>query len=319
MSEIDWAGGDVVLACQLLTAATLAVQLLVLRPRRARHDLLLDARIIQDELDLAERLGHISATNVEIVAMQQLLCRVRQNPQSVGLVLERIPFLALAVGHDTGPVEAEYVGGALDRLSDAAQRYLCGAWPRAATLSAIGTGRSIAVPHPETDRADLRPEVDGQAHDSRDEERADVIQLPDDDLDSEFEDELDEDLDSDLEVDDPGNLDMMDDLDDDELRDDDRDLDDDLDDEFTVYLDHRLTPERSPDRDTADAADRPGSGQGPTQLPAWVELVRTETPRRTSALGQADRHARPFRPARSTAHSSANRIDPIDRSSVLPR
>ena len=146
MSGVHWTSADVVLAGQLVSATALAVHLLILRPRAAGQNLLLDARIMQDELDLAERLGHVSSTNLETIALQQLLRRIRRNPGSAGLVLERIPELAQAAEFDSRPTEAEYLLGALDRLNDAGRRYLRAAWPRATADRRTSTrSRSIST------------------------------------------------------------------------------------------------------------------------------------------------------------------------------
>jgi hypothetical protein len=285
MNGVDWAGADVVLACQLVSATALAAHLLILRPRAAAQDLLLDARIIQDELDLAERLGHITSNNLETIALQQLLRRIRQNPSSASLVLERIPTLAQALDYRSRPAEAEYLIGALDRLSDASRRYLRGAWPRAGVRSA----RLPLVPTQHRDPVEI-----GYLQDD---------QLSDDDLNAI----------AGLGVDDSDivDVDVVDVVDVDEIGADDFD-------------DAEATDEQ-PDRDRdSNSGSGSGSGSGSKRsgsewTPTWVDLVRAETPRRNSSLGQADRHARPYRPARPSAHASSRRLEQLDRSSVLPR
>jgi hypothetical protein len=132
MNFPDLTDTGLVAAGQLGTALALAVHLLYLRPRAARRDLVLDARLIQDELELAERAGHV--TGAEYVAVQQLLQRVGQNPRSAQLVLTRIPWLRQDVVTGTPQPDVEYLTGALDRLGDAGERYLRVAWPRAGAL-----------------------------------------------------------------------------------------------------------------------------------------------------------------------------------------
>jgi hypothetical protein len=288
MSGVDWAGTDTVLASQLVIAAALAVHLLILRPRAARADLLLDVRIIQDELELAGRLGHVAEVSVEIVAVQQLLRRVQQNPRSAGLVLERIPALAQTARHGSRPTDAEYLGGALDRLSDAGQRYLRGAWPRAGALSAAITVPTAAhgADEPVRDQASVHPE--------------------DDDLADEFGDEYDDDRGADLELSPDLELDS------------DPEHDSDLDGDETGWtaIDEQA---RHASRDAFAPAPTTVDLSEPEWTPAWMDLVLAEGPSRTSESGQSDRHARPFRPSRSSNHSSARKSERLDRSSVLPR
>jgi hypothetical protein len=294
MSGIDWGSADVVLACQLLTAGTLAVHLLVLRPRGAKQDLLLDARIVQDELDLAERLGQISANSVEAIATQQLLRRIRQNPRSAGLVLERIPELALAARASIGPTDIEYLGGGLDRLSDAVHRYLRGAWPRAGVLSATAASASTPV------WSLAEPELDQNEPDPYN--PADVLYLIEDkDLTDQKEPADDkEPAHHDPDEVEPAHSEI--DSRDDKAVHDTADHDEEEDEDVFLDADEITVPPISED----------------DWAPSWVDLVRVETPRRSSGTGTADRHARPYRPALSTGHPS-RRAEPVDRSSVLPR
>jgi hypothetical protein len=307
VNGIDWGGPDVVLACQLICATTLSAHLLILRPRAARRDLLFDARVVQDELDLAERLGHVDPLNVETIAVQQLLRRVRQNPRSAGLVLARIPALARSAAHSTRRTDVEYLGGALDRLSDAAQRYLRGAWPRAGTLSTTvraipptvwDDGRQLDL-----DDADPYPSAD-ELYLIEDDEGLDFDDAFDAEFDAEFEDDDDESADEHLVAQLDENLDV--------------DLDSDLDvsePAWTAAEEQARPPRRDapgPVPITVQLSEASGS-------PAWVDLVQAETPRRNAGLGLADRHARPYRPARSSGHSAARRIEQPDHSSVLPR
>ena len=58
----------------------------------------------------------------------------------------------------------------------------------------------------------------------------------------------------------------------------------------------------------------------PDWSPAWVDLVRTESsPRIPVQVDRHDRHSRPFRPARSSTHANNRPVEPVDRTSVLPR
>jgi len=323
MNGIDWASGDVVLACQLLCAGTLAAHLLILRPRGARKDLLLDARIVQDELDLAERLGHVAAENVETIAVQQVLRRIRQNPRSAGLVLERIPALASTAARNSSitPTDVEYLGGALDRLSDAAQRYLRGAWPRAGALSAV----MVAAPARDLHRKALHQNEKDQ--DAIDLAKIEVAEADVDDADLDDADGDGDDMDlDDLELDD-ADLDDADSSSSAEML----DLSDE---EFAELFGDDLNYEAAGDATTktsavhlngpraaSDLEPAPAPADLPSDAgaPAWLDLVKAETPRRTSGLGLADRHARPYRPARPSGHSSARRVEQLDRSSVLPR
>ena len=349
MNPVDWAGGDAVLTCQLVSAAALAAHLLILRPRAASRDLLLDAGIVQDELDLAERLGHISSTDVETIALQQLLCRVRRNPGSTGLVLARIPALARSVGYRTGSAEAEYLLGALDRLSDAGRRYLRTAWPRTGTLAAAMTsapaiGRDLE-PDLEPVRYlddDLDFADDVRSYDVRSYDvRTDEALVDDATTDAGGRDDATTDAGNgdDARVDAVSASDAGDDLDHYDAR---RDLSD-LDQAPPSEPARKATLRADADRSAAGAGKNPGAPSDheldrysgsragrdgepadpelsePDGAPAWVDLVRAETPRRNSGLGQADRHARPYRPARSSGHAASRRIEQPDRSSVLPR
>jgi hypothetical protein len=323
MNPVDWASGDVVLTCQLVSATALAVHLLVLRPRAASRDLQLDARIVHDELDLAERLGHVSSTDVETIALQQLLCRVRRNPGSAGLVLGRIPALARSVGYRNRSAEAEYILGALDRLSDAGRRYLRTAWPRTGALSAAMASSPALLREMEPARY-LDDDIDFDGSDFDDIVSVDHVSIDDADLD--VTDLTAADLKaSDLNGSDPKDADL-------------NGTDNSEDVERTDSRSEKMGPGQAPPSEPNPPADRNAavrldldseqnsgrrsdreSDSEPDYAPAWVDLVRAETPRRNSSLGTADRHARPYRPARSSGHAASRRIEQPDRSSVLPR
>jgi len=280
MTAVAWSSADVVLAGQLVSAAALAVHLLILRPRAARRDLLLDARIVQDELDLAERLGQVCAASPETLALQQLLRRVRQNPRSAALVLDRIPALARATQRGSVQTHVEYVGGALDRLGDAGQRYLRGAWPRAGALSAGPPVTPVEIDLTESG-LNARPEIGFPTADDEDEW--------DDEPDTGLDDE--DEPDSDLDVDEPPWT--------------------------TAEESFRPLSPRTPagGPDEVDLTD-----DDPDWSPAWVDLVRTESsPRIPVQVDRHDRHSRPFRPARSSTHANNRPVEPVDRTSVLPR
>jgi hypothetical protein len=306
MTTIDWSSADVVLAGQLISAAALAVHLLILRPRAARRDLLLDARIVQDELDLAERLGHVSSINPETLALQQLLRRIRQNPRSAALVLDRIPALARATQRGSQQTHVEYVGGALDRLGDAGQRYLRGAWPRAGALSAGPPDELPPENYPVEGELRSRPDIG----------------FPTDDDEDDWDDDLDAGLDYDDDTDEPDEKDdspdEKDEFDPDELpwpAAEDRSM-----------AGRNLGPREvdltdyPDDRSRRDDRNELGQRDDPAWSPAWVDLVRAESAERVSA-GRAghDRHSRPFRPARSSTRATNRPGEPVDRSSVLPR
>jgi hypothetical protein len=301
MSGIDWGSTDTVLASQLVIATALAVHLLILRPRAARADLLLDAQIIQDELELAVRLGNVTEVSVEIVATQQLLRRVQQNPRSAGLVLERIPALAQTARQGPRPTDVEYLSGALDRLSDAGQRYLRGAWPRA---GALPPPIAVATAVRETDEP-IR-------------DQANVHLEDDDDFVEEFGDEYDEDAPeqsptvrgTERGVD----LELHQDLDPDPDPEHDSELDGD--EPAWTAIDEQV---RRASRDAFSPTPATVDLSEPEWTPAWMDLVLAESSPRTSDSGQSDRHARPFRPSRSSNHSSARKSERLDRSTVLPR
>ncbi|HST85601.1 MAG TPA: hypothetical protein VLL08_27935 [Kineosporiaceae bacterium] len=313
MNPVGWTSGDVVLTCQLVSATALAVHLLVLRPRAASQDLRLDARIIHDELDLAERLGHVSSTDVETIALQQLLCRVRRNPSSAGLVLARIPALARSVGYRSRPVEAEYLLGALDRLSDAGRRYLRTAWPRTGSLSAAMTSTPAMLR--ERELRYLDDDIDFAGSDFAGSDFDDVVSVDQVSVD-----------DAELDVPDLNGSDSRADTEQDDARNETTDLGKAPGSESDLAPDRNATVrlDLDTDRNSGRRSDRDGEQaevelSEPDDAPAWVDLVRAETPRRNSGLGLADRHARPYRPARSSGHAASRRIEQPDRSSVLPR
>jgi hypothetical protein len=276
---VDWAGPDVVLACQLVSAAALTVHLLILRPRAARRDLLLDARIVQDELDLAERLGHVTAANPETLALQQLLRRVRQNPRSARLVLDRIPALSRAAQQGSPPMHVEYLTGALDRLGDAAQRYLRGAWPRGGTLSAEPAGPVVDLSPPTVAPA-VAPAVPPTV--------APVVEPDDDrdgaagDLADSFQHLDDGDLESDLDGNEPP---------------------------WTAAEDAGRSPI---DVDLTDPDWSPAWVD-------LVRVEKPSQRAAARQADRHDRHSRPFRPGRSSGHPPSRLADPSDRPTVLPR
>jgi uncharacterized protein YjbI with pentapeptide repeats len=293
----------------------------------------LDARIVHDELDLAERLGHVSSTDVETIALQQLLCRVRRNPGSAGLVLARIPALARSVGYRNRSAEAEYLLGALDRLSDAGRRYLRTAWPRTGALSAAMASPPALLREMEPARY-LDDDIDFDGSDFDDIVSVDHVSIDDTDLD------VTDLTAADLKASDFNGTDFNGSgLNGSGPKDADLNGTDSSEDvEANDSRSEKMGPGQAPPSEPNPPADRnatvrldldsePNSGRRsdresdpePDYAPAWVDLVRAETPRRNSSLGTADRHARPYRPARSSGHAASRRIEQPDRSSVLPR
>jgi hypothetical protein len=357
MNGVDLSTGDIALVCQLVSAAALGVHLLVLRPRAARRDLTLEAQIVQDELELGVRLGQVSPVARETLALQQILRRIRYDPRSVGMVMDRITLLSQTAHERTPQTHIECIRGALDRVGDAGQRYLRGAWPRAGMPSPRPASRSYGLEEIE----DLDDLDDVNTVDDRDRDgTADVVlDLADiDDIDHHVEhvahrvdarrvdtQRVDAVVAADIVV--SGNTlsaessspddgagsgisEQSNDFDDvketaaeasDASADDDSGAEDEIDAE-------PREPVRSADEDDLRQTLAPDAANvdltdDPDRTTAWVDLVQAENVGPVAGSPERPhRHSRPFRPGRSSSHIAERPVgqaEPLDRSTVLPR
>ena len=87
MSALTWDAGTLATGGQLLMAATIAVHLLVVRPRAARENLALSARIIGDDVTLDQNHGLLPIRDPEVERVRQLVARVVQDPTTAKNVL----------------------------------------------------------------------------------------------------------------------------------------------------------------------------------------------------------------------------------------
>lgn len=125
-----WDAETLATGAQLLLAATIAVHLLVVRPRAARENLALAARVIGDDVTLDQNHGLLPVRDTGVERVRQLVARVVHDPATAKSVL-------LAAGADLAsrPAEEEpdvdriRVEAYLTRLSDACTRYQHDAWP----------------------------------------------------------------------------------------------------------------------------------------------------------------------------------------------
>ena len=131
MSALTWDAGTLATGGQLLMAATIAVHLLVVRPRAARENLALSARIIGDDVTLDQNHGLLPIRDPEVERVRQLVARVVQDPTTAkNVLLGAEAELAADPGAPGLPtVDRIRVEAYLTRLADACSRYQHDAWP----------------------------------------------------------------------------------------------------------------------------------------------------------------------------------------------
>jgi hypothetical protein len=136
MTNLTWDGATLATGGQMLIAAALAVQILVLRPRAARQNLALSARIIGDDVTLDQNHGLLPVEDARVERVHQLLKRLTQDPATAKSVLiaadaEVAAASELETRHAVETLDRIRMDAYLTRLADACSRYLHDAWPLA--------------------------------------------------------------------------------------------------------------------------------------------------------------------------------------------
>jgi hypothetical protein len=141
MTNLTWDAETLAAGGQLLIAAALVGHLLVLRPRAARENLALSARVIGDDITLDQNHDLLPVEDPDVERVRQLLNRIAQDPSTAKNVL-----LVAEAGLTPQPDFSETgyrertlrsdldrirLDANLTRLADACTRYLHDAWPLA--------------------------------------------------------------------------------------------------------------------------------------------------------------------------------------------
>jgi hypothetical protein len=134
MTGLIWDAETLATGAQLLLAATLAVHVLVVRPRNARESLALTARIIGDDVTLDQNHGLLPVRDTDVERVRQFLARVVHDPATAKCVLLSADAELAANGQQTAEnapltVDQIRVEAYLTRLADACARYQHDAWP----------------------------------------------------------------------------------------------------------------------------------------------------------------------------------------------
>ena len=129
MNGLIWDAETLATGAQLLLAATIGVHVLVVRPRAARENLALTAKIIGDDVTLDQNHGLLPVRDADVERVRQLLGRVVQDPATAKNVSLAADAELASTDSDAVSVDRIRIEAYLTRLAAACARYQHDAWP----------------------------------------------------------------------------------------------------------------------------------------------------------------------------------------------